>query len=254
MSTCLCQCRGRALLFVAALLVVVVFASSASGQSPEPTPPLTPEQQKAADMRLPDLDRSALRPDRRGEIVVPDGERNPFGLVAAPPAEEEEQQVLEETEEMKIRRILGNMRVSGLSGAPGAYTALLGNLVLRQGEKLPRLFRDQGEAVIVHSITDREVLLAFEEKNPELPPRFVGIAVSLAPSVESLLAGETFRKVVTFDPKGRVTLPPLALPSVKAVVDGIEATKAQGLYDRGYELMADPAPPMRNEKDKDETE
>lgn len=242
-------------LFVVALLFVAPGVRLARGQTPEPTPPLTPEQQKAADMRLPDLDRSALRPDQRGEIIVPEGERNPFGLVAAPPAEEEEQQVLEETEEMKIRRILGNMRVSGLSGQPGSYTALLGTLVLKEGEKLPRLFRDQGEVLTVQSITEREVLFAFEEKAPGLPPRLLGVSVSLAPTVDSLLAGETFRKVVPFDAKGRATLPPLALPSAQSVIDAIEDNNVQGLYDRGFELMADQAPPRRDEeKDKDDAE
>lgn len=209
---------------------------------------LTPAQQKAADLRLPELDRTALLPEMRSPSDVSDGERNPFGNVSLPPPEEEAPEaepVQAETEEMKIRRILGNMRVTGVSGTPGAYTVLLGSLQLRQGEELPRLFSDQAEVLRVSSVTEQDVVLTFAEKDPNVPPRTIGLGIDLKPRVRSLLHGDLFSKIVAFDKRGAPDLKPLESPAVKQLLEAIEEQDLESLIDRRRELMGEASHPPR---------
>lgn len=201
---------------------------------------LTPAQQKAADMRLPDLDRSALEPDKRGYSEVRPGERNPFGLLSVPPPETKEVEVMAaETEEARIRRILGNMRISGVSGSPGSYRVLLGPLQIKEGDTLPKLFSDQAEVLRVKSITDKEVILALREKDPSLPPRTIGLSYDLKPRPVSLLAGDFFRKLVPFTPKGAPDLKPLESSAVKAMLKGAEDGEMQSLTERSFEMLGE---------------
>lgn len=219
---------------------------------------LTPAQQKAADLRLPELDRTALLPEKRSPTDVTEGERNPFGNVSLPPPEEEKEAepIQAETEEMKIRRILGNMRITGLSGAPGDYTVLLGPLVLRQGEELPRLFTDQAEVLRVSSVTDRDVVLTFSEKDPNLPPRTIGLSIDLQPRVHSLLVGDLFTKTVPFDKRGAPDLKPLESPQNKALLEVLENQQGlESLIERRRELMGEASyPPRESEPESSKSE
>ena len=202
---------------------------------------LTPAEQKAADMRLPDLDRSALEPEKREPSKVLEGERNPFGLVSLPPTEVEDADTIQaETEEMRLRRILGNMRVSGAGGSAGSKSLLLGPMKIKAGERLPKLFADQAEILTVTSITDREIILSFEEKDPNIPPRTIGLGYDLEPRPQSLLPGEIFRQLVPFTSKGSPDLKPLEVPAVKSITEGAEASGLQGLTERSFELMGEP--------------
>lgn len=212
---------------------------------------LTPAEQKAADMRLPDLDRSALEPDKREPATVQEAERNPFGLVSLPPTEVEETATIQaETEEERLRRILGNMRVSGMSGSPGAYLVLLGSMQIKEGQRLPKLFADQAELLRVTKVTDREIILSFEEKDASVPPRTIGLGYDLRPRPQSLLPGEIFGKLVPFTSKGARDLKPLEVPAVKAIAEGAEAAGLQGLTERAFELMGEPS--FRREDEKTE--
>jgi hypothetical protein len=209
---------------------------------------LTPAEQKAADMRIPELDRSAMEPERREPATVVEGERNPFGLVSLPPEEVEEvEQIASETEEMRIRRILANMRISGVSGSPGSYRVVLGSMQLKDGDTLPKLFVDQAEVLRVQSIGDREIILAFEEKAPGLPARTIGLGYDLTPRPQSLLSGELFKKLVPFTPKGSPDLKPLEVPAVKAIAEGAEKSGLQGLTERSHELMGEATPRSSDE-------
>jgi hypothetical protein len=201
---------------------------------------LTPAAQKAADMRLPDLDRSALEPERRTPTVVREDERNPFGLVSVPaPQTVEIEPIAAETEEMRIRRVLGNMRVSGLTGSPGSYRVLLGSILLREGDEVTKLFTDQAEVLRVQSISEREVVLAFNEKDPNLPPRTIGLGFDLQPRPVSLLVGDLFRKLVPFTSAGAPDLKPLELPDVQAVIEGTKEAGLQSITERSFELMGE---------------
>jgi hypothetical protein len=203
---------------------------------------LTPAEQKAADMRLPELDRSALQPEKREPETVREGERNPFGLIVLPKEEEEVVETVQtETEEMRIRRILVNMRISGLSGSEGSYRAILGPMSIKEGDTLPKLFANQAEVLRVAKITDREVVLSFAEKDTNLPPRTLALGFDLQPRPNALLAGEFFKKLVPFTAKGVPDLKPVEMPSVKAVIEGAEASNLEGLVERSSELMGDPS-------------
>ena len=230
---------GAARVLLVAFLAVFLACLPARAQQQE----LTPAQQKAADLRLPDLDRSALLPERRAPTEVPEGERNPFGKSLPPPTEEKEEitPVKVETEEMKLRRVLGNMRVSGVSGSPGDYTVLLGPLALRAGETLPKLFENQAEVLRVDSVSESTVVLSFVEKNPNIPPRIMSLTVDLKPRVNSVLGGELFTNAVTFDAKGAVNLKPLEGEGVKAVTTALTNQELQSLVDRRRALMGEAA-------------
>lgn len=202
---------------------------------------LTPAEQKAADMRMPELDRSAMEPEKRAPAEVIPGERNPFGLVALPPEEVEEVETIQtETEEMRLRRILGNMRISGVSGAPGSYRVVLGSMHLKQGDTLPKLFANQAEVLRVSSITDREVVLSFAEKSSDIPPRSIGLSYDLQPRPKSLLAGELFQALVPFTAKGAPDLKPLEVPAVTAIGEGAATGELQGYIERSFKLMGEP--------------
>ena len=226
------------------LLAVLVFTIPALAQERE----LTPAEQKAADMRIPELDRSAMAPERREPATVVEGERNPFGLVSVPPEEVQEvEQIASETEEMRIRRILANMRISGVSGSPGSYRVVLGSMQLKDGEILPKLFADQAEVLRVQSIGEREIILAFVEKAPGLPARTIGLGYDLTPRPQSLLSGELFKKLVPFTPKGAPDLKPLEVPAVKVIAEGAEKSGLQGLTERSHELMGEATPRSSDE-------
>jgi len=228
----------------ALLLALLVLTNPALAQERE----LTPAEQKAADMRIPELDRSAMEPERREPATVVEGERNPFGLVSLPPEQVEEvEQIASETEEMRIRRILANMRISGVSGSPGSYRVVLGSMQLKDGEILPKLFADQAEVLRVQSIGEREIILAFEEKAPGLPARTIGLGYDLTPRPQSLLSGELFKKLVPFTPKGAPDLKPLEVPAVKAIAEGAEKSGLQGLTERSHELMGEAVPRSSDE-------
>ena len=58
-----------------ATLVTLLLAANLPAQDTLPTNALTPEQQKALDMRLPELNRAALEPEERVPEKVEEGER-----------------------------------------------------------------------------------------------------------------------------------------------------------------------------------
>lgn len=234
-----------------ATLVTLLLAANLPAQDTLPTNALTPEQQKALDMRLPELNRAALEPEERVPEKVEEGERNPFGLLSVPPAEEQEEVKIEvETEEMKIRRILGNMRVAGVSGAPGSYRVLLGSMQLGKGDMVPRLFANQAERLRVEDITERQVVLAFIErsKQKDLPPRTVGLGIDLSPRVRSLLPGEVFTNVVQFDEKGAQALPPLKTEAVEVIVEQIRTNNlTEALTDHRRAFLGETFAPENND-------
>ncbi len=225
------------------LLLAVSVLLPVAGSAQNDTNAMTPEDEKRAALRLPDLDRSALEPGARKPLYVSEGARNPFGLLSVPPPEEEEEVKIEvETEEMKIRRILGNMRVVGVSGGPGSYRVVLGSMQLAMGDIVPRLFANQGEVLRVDDITDRQIVLSFVERNKQqdMPPRTIGLGIDLAPRVRSLLPGEVFTSVIKFDEKGGQSMEPLKTKGVDAVVQAIKTNNlTEALTDHRRALLGE---------------
>ncbi len=204
-----------------------------------------PDDEKAAAFRIPPLDRSALHPERRLSSEVEFGERNPFGVIKAPVVEEERIEIEEvETEEMKIRRVLANTRVSGVAGPPGARTVLLGSLVLRAGQPVPRLFANQAEVLRVAEITEREVKFVFLDRDASVVRSF-SVAINLEPRVSSLLYGELLTNTVEFK-QGAPVIEDLQLESVNELVEALQADDSGGFMTRPTFLMGDATPPDEN--------
>jgi len=253
-----CVWLQRTALCVLVVLAAVAKVTAQEGASPTPQK-LTPDEEKRADMRLPELDRSALEPERRSPTQVPSDERNPFGMLAlAEPEEKKIEELKVETEEMKLRRVLGNMRVGGRSGEPGSYRVLLGSLLLQEGDMVPKLFANQAELLRVQQISDRQVVLAFVEKKQDLPPRTIGLTIDLEPRVRSLLPGELFTNVVKFDSKGAPVLNAVVTDSVKSILDQLSGTNAESsldaLLERPRAMVGDNSLPQKNEPPPPESE
>lgn len=212
---------------------------------------LTPAGEKSADMRIPELDRSALEPEKRTPVDVLPGERNPFGLLAVPPPEEKEAVKIQiETEEMKIRRILGNMRVTGASGEQGDRRVLLGSMLLGKGDTVPRLFQNQAEVLRVDDVTERSVVLSFLERKQQSdqPPRTIALGFDLQPRVRSLLPGELFTSVVKFDEKGAQTTPPIKTESVESILKQFDTNHlTEALIDHRRALLGEATYPAKYE-------
>lgn len=228
------------------LLVAASFPRWGAAQ----TNTLTPEEEKRAALRLPELDRSNLEPGARKPSDVTPTERNPFGLLAVPPPEEKQEVKIEvETEEMKIRRILGNMRVAGLAGSPGDYRVMIGSMKLAEGDVVPRLFSNQAEVLRVDRISDRQVVLSFvERKQQDLPPRTIGLGFDLAPRVRSLLPGELFTSLIKFDEKGAQATEPLKTPAVESIVrEGKTNGLTEALTEHRRALLGETYPVPKNE-------
>lgn len=222
-------CEGLAMATVLAALT----AAQLAAQGPAASPP--PEMAPTAATP----NRSVFSPSARQPKVLPEGQRNPFGA-AAVPAQEEEEIVAAETEEAKLRRILGKMRVTGLSGSEGNYAVVLGSMVLREGEKLPRLYVNQAEELRVDSVSTNEVILTFVEGVAGIPPRSMSLRFNLSPQVRSVLPGELFQAMVPVDPKGNTQLPDVETPAVKEIGEGLKAREFEGLVDRRFKLMGSP--------------
>lgn len=196
----------------------------------------------------PTTDRSLLRPDSKTPINLETSERNPFGLVSVPKADDGETVTEEdETEEMKIRRVLANMRISGLSGTEGNYQVLLGPMALRKGDLLPQLFANQAEVLRVEEITDREITVAFVESDTSMVPRKFGVSYDVSPQVRSLMPGEAFRKLVSMSPQGKVELPPLETAGVTDFLQGVEEQKFESMVDRSFEMLGVGTRPQADE-------
>lgn len=217
-----------------ALFALVAFAAAPAIVQAQSV--AAPGDEKAAALRLPALDRTGLQPERRISTDVSEQERNPFGLVKPPVEEKAKAEEAEtETEEMRIRRVLGNTRVSGISGAPGAYSVLLGGMILHEGDTLPRLFADQAETLRVQSITDREVKFVFADKDPTVV-RTMGVAINLKPNVQSVLYGEVYSEII---PNKSGRLGPLAVPETSAILEHMGTNGYQSLVPRAFQLMGD---------------
>lgn len=219
--------------------------------------PKTPEQEKRDDMRLPELDRSALEPSKRLPVDVGERERNPFGLLAAPPKQEEKAvQVEAETEEMKIRRILGNMRVTGRNGSSGAYQVQLGTILVKEGDTLPRLFANQAEDLRVQTITDRQIVLTFLERRraEDLPPRSIGLSYDLTPRVRSLMHGEVFEEAIKFE-NGAPAMTPLSVFEIDRLLkQAKEENLSEALTEQRRAFLGEGARRVGEETASDESE
>ena len=238
-------------LALAALLAALAFASAQPSPSPAPAAePLTPAEQKAADLRLPQLDRSALTPDARKPVEVKPNERNPFAGAAGKVSDEAVPTAQPVTEQKRIERVLRAMRVAGvLESAPGRRI-LLGPMSLGVGESVPQLFVNQVETLAVDSIDNRKVVLRFSKPDPSGGKRLIVLPFDMAPQVEQLLPGELMVKTVPLDADGLPVLPALTNAAAGTMLEAAEQQNFRGLVDRQTEMFTAPAVPAKDESKK----
>lgn len=242
--------KPRACIAPLMFLCFVLAGAAVAQQGAAPGAPsqLTPAEQKAADMRLPQLDRSALTPEAREPLEVQESEKNPFGMVTKVADQMVPAQPV--TEEIKIRQVLSNLRVSGLSGSSDGARVMLGSLSLGVGDELPRLFAGQVERLVVKSITDRGVVLVFVEPEASRKERSIGLPIDLKPRVDSLLVGEAFIKLVPLDGEGTPVLPPLEHGAVQKSLEAARAQDLRSMVERQTELLNAPAVPASSDEGK----
>jgi len=235
-------------LFLTLALLCAVFSFASAQPSPSPTPaPLTPAEQKAADLRLPQLDRSALSPDARKPVEVKANERNPFAGMAGKVSDEAVPLAQPLTEQKRIERILRAMRVGGVVDSAAGRRVLLGPMSLVSGEEVPRLFVNQVETLVVDSIDDRKVVLRFNKPDPSGGKRMIILPFDITPEVDQLLPGEFMVKTVPLDTDGLPVLPALTNASAEAILKAAEDQNFRGLVDRQTEMFTAPAVPPKDE-------
>jgi hypothetical protein len=237
-------------------LVVVCLACSPCLMTAR-TEKLTPEQEKMADMRIPELDRSFLEPEKRTPTEVPEDERNPFGFLAvAEPEEQAEVKSPVESEEVKLTKVFQNMKVGGVSGSRGSYRVLLGSMALKKGDPVPQIFHDQVEQLVVDEIADGKITLRFVERIESDAPRTIpipfprGLSMSNndgSPRVRALMAGELFLGVVKFDGNS-IAMDPIPTTSAKGVLESFSNEQlTEALYEGRRQLLGEIWPTRKDE-------
>jgi len=180
--------------------------------------------------------QNSLLPTGRTPAVLQPNARNPFGqaVTAQEPATIE----ATETEETRLRRIIGFIKVGGVSGTPDKLRVLLGSLILKSGDTMPPLIEEQKERLQVKGITKDAVELSFVETDPSIDPRLVRIPIMTPPRVAHMFYGEAVENLVSIAPKPAQKA--LASVPLKGVQDFIEDSKAidlRNVTDRKVEMM-----------------
>jgi hypothetical protein len=214
------------------------------------TEKLTPEQEKMADMRIPELDRSFLEPEKRTPTEVRENERNPFGFLAvAEPEEQAEVKSPVESEANKLNRTFQNMKVGGVSGSKGSYRVLLGSIALAEGDRVPQIFHDQAEQLVVDKIEDGKITLRFVERTESDAPRTPikitfprGLSMSNTDGgsrVRALMGGDFFLSVVKFDGDS-IAMDPIPTTSAKGILESFSNEQlTEALYEGRRQLLGE---------------
>ncbi len=127
-----------------------------------------------------------LMPDQKAGIDLPEDERNPFAkrgpAVTATDVQDNE------SEESRLRGMIGALKISGYSDGPGERRALLGPFPIAVGRRLPPLIEKQTESLVTRSIEPGSIELVFEERDGKPETRFLLLRFDLRPEVRFQLA------------------------------------------------------------------
>jgi len=178
----------------------------------------------------------SLYPDGRQKVDLRPTERNPFVQQIAPEVVQANPQE-GATEEARLRRILRAMKIGGVSGAPGNRRALLGSLIIKPGDTLPQILKNQFEALRVLSVDETAVVLAFVERDPASSARQIALPVAVKPSVSQVLMGEAFEELTKVGPSGKITAPPLTIQGVDDLLKGSREADLRNMADRDVQMM-----------------
>lgn len=122
-----------------------------------------------------------LLPEEKQPVRVVEGERNPFGKKGPKTPIKTDEDT--ESEEARIRNILAGLTVAGLGEREGEVTALLGSFVLKPGDELPPILRDQKEIVRVLQVKNNLIELGFVDKDGSAETRKISLNIKTKPTV-----------------------------------------------------------------------
>lgn len=131
-----------------------------------------------------------LLPQQKASLTVSSSERNPFGK--KPPKKVEQGKAAPvESEESKLRDVIGELPLAGVVEARGGVTVLLGSITIRQNDLLPALISGQTEQIRVISVTSKEVQLGFVDADGTANNRKMRLSVDMTPAVRYKLGGSS---------------------------------------------------------------
>lgn len=142
-----------------------------------------------------------LLPAAKVPVIVPEDERNPFSVRATPTAQVVPTDT--ESEESRLRGLLGGMKVTGFSEGEGGVSVLLGGYLLRPGELIPPLLRRQTERIQVAAIRPGQIELLFLESGDRPATRRLTLEFSTQPFVRYLLGTQVSRPAANTILEGR---------------------------------------------------
>lgn len=187
-------------------------------------------------------------PSGRNFIELRENERNPFGAQVTIESGQAIESV--ESEEARLRRIIGALRVSGVTQGPSGYTAMIGPMRLVDGDSFPPLLRNQVEELKVESVSREQIRLVFVERDPGVEPRQIVLQISTRPTVRQFLFGEAFENLAQIGADGRPNLDRLESRGVENVLKGFTESDLQSLTDRSFNLLG----AKRDESPEEKTE
>lgn len=166
------------------ILVVLVMGGAAGtvGRA-QPAPP-------AAENEPPPITRppASLLPTNRQPVIVSPEEPNPFAKRAGTRQRLQLEQA--ETEEIRIKNLIAEMPIGGISGEGEEFRILIGSLMVEVGDEVPALVPAQSERLIVTHLTPQVIGFAFLEQDGKPGNRTFLRGYSLKPRVRYLLPSE----------------------------------------------------------------
>lgn len=142
-----------------------------------------------------------LLPSQKQMLVLRADERNPYARRAVSD-EEIEAELDGESEEERIRRIFERLPVTGVSRGRNGLRALVGDMILERGFKVPQMLSDQTEFLVVAEVAENEITLAWiDQDKHELTGKDMKLTFDLDPRVRSKLAGQSDKQFAFFERK-----------------------------------------------------
>ena len=140
-----------------------------------------------AEMIDPGAEKIGLMPYQKTPVEVGVKERNPFANRA--PKAKEKPEELENKEEDRIRVVLSELPIGGVSRGKHGLHVLIGDMKLERGAVVPQLLPDQTAQLMVSLITEEKIEFAWLEKTGGNARRLV-LPIDIEPKVGFVLHGQ----------------------------------------------------------------
>ncbi|MEM9016417.1 MAG: hypothetical protein AAGC68_05340 [Verrucomicrobiota bacterium] len=149
----------------------------------------------AAPMMAPALTYSPSRmikllPEHKRQLVLKDGERNPYAKRS--PDQMDLNEDGENEEEIAIRSRLGDLRVTGQSRGNKGLRILLGDIILERDQVLPQLLEEQSANLKVIEVSEDSIILGWMDiETGALTGKTMQIGYDLSANVAYALHGQS---------------------------------------------------------------